>query len=139
MWTPSALASELVPYSGVAWRPVEGQHVISTNRLADSNEDQRPLEALAEEVKPDLPPAARGLHFLLSTSFRSGYGRATRFRRAYERPGIFYGSDAEATAVAETAMGGFYSFPARLTLFDRGRSPCSAHSRSRLQPTERSI
>ena len=32
-----------------------------------------------------------------------GHGTASRFRRADERPGIFYASEAEATAIAETA------------------------------------
>jgi hypothetical protein len=85
------------------WRIVEAQHRISTNRLADSLADQRLLEDLAEEVKPSLPPAARGLHYLLSTPFRYGYANASRFRCAHERPGIFYAAENAATAVAESA------------------------------------
>jgi hypothetical protein len=103
MWTASALASELKPYAGRVWRVVEAQHRISTNRLAASLEDQRLLEELAEAVKPELPRAARGLHYLLASPFRYGHRTASRFRRAEERPGIFYSSEAEATAVAETA------------------------------------
>lgn len=61
------------------------------------------LERLIEEVKPILPPAARGLHYLLGTPFRYGYARASRFRRSGERPGIFYGSESIATSVAEAA------------------------------------
>ena len=91
------------PYEQTVWRMVEAQHRISTNRLADRLADQRLLEELAEEVKPSLPPAARGLHYLLSTPFRYGYAKASRFRRAHERPGIFYAAETAATAVAESA------------------------------------
>ncbi len=103
MWTASALASELKPYAGRVWRVVEAQHRISTNRLAASLEDQRLLEELAGAVKPELPRAARDLHYLLASPFRYGHRTTSRFRRADERPGIFYSSEAEATAVAETA------------------------------------
>lgn len=110
MSTISARTSEPVPtpgdfrpYAGKVWRIVEAQHRISTNRLADNAADQRLLEDLAEEVKPSLPPAARGLHYLLSTPFRYGYAKASRFRRASARPGIFYAAESAATAVAESA------------------------------------
>ncbi len=91
------------PYRETVWRMVEAQHRISTNRLAANAEDQALLEELVEEVKPKLPPAARGLHYLLATPFRYGHRKASRFRRAGERPGIFYASEQVATAVAETA------------------------------------
>lgn len=82
---------------------VEAQHRISTNRLVANAEDQALLERLVEQVKPPLPNAARHLHYLLSTPFRYGYAKSSRFRRARERPGIFYASETIATAVAETA------------------------------------
>jgi hypothetical protein len=50
-----------------------------------------------------VPPDARGLHFLLSSPFRYGHRSASRFRAAEERPGIFYASEHEATAIAEIA------------------------------------
>ena len=103
MWTPTALASELRVWRRMVWRVVEAQHRISTNRLAASLADQQRLEQLADAVKPDLPRAARGLHYLLASPFRYGHAAASRFRRADERPGIFYASEAEATAIAETA------------------------------------
>jgi hypothetical protein len=103
MWTPSALASEFRPYRRRVWRIVEAQHRISTNRLADTLEDQAILEQLAEAVKPQIPRAARGLHFLLASPFRYGHRSPSRFRRADERPGIFYASEHEETALAETA------------------------------------
>jgi hypothetical protein len=47
-----------------------------------------------------------GLHYLLATPFRYGapYPTGSRFRRAGFTPGVFYGSAAPATAVAETAF-----------------------------------
>ena len=102
--------SELVPttkhfraYRSKLFRIVEAQHRISTDRLVDDLAEQDVLERLIEEAKPTMPPEARGLHHLLGTPFRYGYVKPTRFRRAHERPGIFYGSEAQRTAVAETA------------------------------------
>jgi len=103
MWTPTALASELRRYRRTVWRVVEAQHRISTNRLADTLADQARLEELADAAKPDLPKAAEGLHYLLASPFRYGHTVASRFRRANEKPGIFYASEAETTAIAETA------------------------------------
>ena len=103
MLTPTALASELRRYRRTVWRVVEAQHRISTNRLADSLADQKRLEDLADAAKPDLPKAAQGLHYLLASPFRYGHSVASRFRRANERPGIFYSSEAEMTAITEIA------------------------------------
>jgi hypothetical protein len=82
---------------------VEAQHRISTSRLADSLIEEERLEALVEEVKPSLPAAAKELHYLLRTPFRYGFGRASRFRKANERPGIFYASEHPQTCLAEAA------------------------------------
>ena len=90
-------------YRATVWRLVEAQHRVSTNRLAASADDQLLLEQLVDEVKPMLPRAAHGLHYLLATPFRYGHQKSSRFRRAGERPGIFYASEHAATAVAETA------------------------------------
>ncbi len=103
MWTPTALASEFREVRGRVWRLVEAQHRISTNRLAANLDDQALLEELAEAVKPLVPPVARHLHYLLASPFRYGHRSASRFRRADERPGIFYASEHEDCAVAETA------------------------------------
>lgn len=103
MLTASALASEFVSYDGIVWRLVEAQHRISTNRLAANLAGQARLELLAEAVKPSLPPSARHLHYLLAAPFRYGHQQSSRFRRGEERPGIFYASEAEATAIAEAA------------------------------------
>lgn len=110
MSTTTARKSEVSPkpahfqsYRAKLWRLVEAQHRISTNRLAADASDQALLERLVDEVKPTLPPAARGLHYLLATPFRYGHMKASRFRKAGERPGIFYASEHVATAIAETA------------------------------------
>ena len=103
MWTSTALASEHRGYAGAVWRVVEAQHRISTARLASGPAEQALLEELADAVKPQLPASANGLDYLLASPFRYGHGQASRFRRAHERPGIFYASEAEATALAETA------------------------------------
>jgi hypothetical protein len=103
MWTPTALASEFRAYAKTVWRVVEAQHRISTNRLTDDMVQQARLEELAEAAKPVLPKAARGRHYLLASPFRYGHKLPSRFRRADERPGIFYASEHEATAIAETA------------------------------------
>lgn len=103
MWTSTALASEHRQYAGVVWRVVEAQHRISTNRLATDSDTQAVLEQLADEVKPTLPASALHLDFLLAAPFRYGHKQASRFRRAHERPGIFYSAETEATAIAEAA------------------------------------
>lgn len=103
MWTPTALASEFRSYAKTVWRVVEAQHRISTNRLTDGPAAQARLEELAEAVKPDLPKTARRRHYLLASPFRYGHILPSRFRRADERPGIFYASEHEPTAIAETA------------------------------------
>lgn len=103
MWTSTELASEHSAYAAGVWRVVEAQHRISTNRLATNIDDQHMLELLAEEVKPQMPESARHLDFLLAAPFRYGHTQSSRFRRAGEKPGIFYASERESTAIAETA------------------------------------
>lgn len=107
---PRPIPADLRFYRHRLHRIVEGQHRISTNRLVDDPSQQAVLEALVEEVKPVLPAAARGLHYLLATPFRYGHARGSRFRRAGERPGIFYASERVRTAVAETAYWRLFFF-----------------------------
>jgi hypothetical protein len=90
-------------YRRAVLRMVEAQHRISTSRLADGPIEEERLEALVEAVKPPLPRSARGLHYLLATPFRYGHRTASRFRRANERPGIFYASEHSRTCLAEMA------------------------------------
>ena len=107
-WTPAALRSEARPFRGSAWRLVEAQHKVSTLKLVDSLEEQALLEDILEETKPPVPPECRHLDYLLSTPFRYGsYPYGSRFRRAGRTPGVWYGAETPATAVAEMV---FYRF-----------------------------
>jgi len=100
---PQPSAGDFHQYTSKLFRIVEAQHSISTDRLVEGPAEQDVLERLIEATKPTMLTDARGLHHLLGTPFRYGYARETRFRRAHERPGIFYGSERQTTAVAETA------------------------------------
>ncbi len=51
----------------------------------------------------DYRSEVNGSAHLLASPFRYGHSVASRFRRADERPGIFYASEAERTAITETA------------------------------------
>ncbi|GAA0580963.1 RES family NAD+ phosphorylase [Caenispirillum bisanense] len=105
MWTPDALSSEARPYRAEVWRVVESQSRAATMRLTDSLHDQQLLEDLIDEVKPALPPACRGLHYLLATPFRyAPYPHGSRFRRAGQRDGVFYAAEDVFCAMAETAF-----------------------------------
>lgn len=90
-------------HSGLFWRVVENQNRISSDRLVDDPDDQPLLEDLIEEVKPPIPDEAKHLPKLLASPFRYWHQSASRFRRANEKPGIFYAAEAEATSVAEMA------------------------------------
>ncbi len=122
MSTRSALASEVRPYRGRVIRIVEAQHRISTNRLAANAADQALLESLADEVKPQLPEAARHLPWLLASPFRYGLGRPSRFRAADVLPGIFYASEDIETAVTEAAYWRLVAF-SRSPGFQQPRTP----------------
>ena len=119
---PDALAAPARAYRGRVIRMVEAQHRISTNRLADGAGEQALLEALADEVKPALPAAARRLPWLLAAPFRYGLGRPSRFRSADTLPGIFYAAEDVETAVSETAYWRLVAF-SRSPGFARPRTP----------------
>lgn len=107
-WTPAALRSELDGWSGSLWRLVEAQHRVSTLKLVQTLDEQAVLEDILEETKPRVPPECRHLDYLLATPFRYGpYPHGSRFRRAGPTPGVWYGSEDPATAVAEMV---FYRF-----------------------------
>lgn len=134
MWTVTELRSNARDYHGEVWRVVEAQHHVSTMRLISDLESQARLEALAEEVKPKLPPNARKLHWLLASPFRYGHRSASRFRRANEKPGIFYASEHERTALSEVAFWRLaflsrspgLSLPASTTTYTSFRVPLSS-------------
>jgi RES domain-containing protein len=101
--TRTPKSSDFIDYRGRVYRLVEAQHRISTSRLAGSILDEERLERLVEAVKPPLPREARKLHHLLATPFRYGHRSESRFRKAGERPGIFYASEAAITCLCEMA------------------------------------
>jgi len=86
---------------------VESQHLISTRKLVDSDEEQQKLEELIESAKPERrsEPKAKSqpLHYLLFTPFRYPplrYG--SRFGKRTE-PSLWYGAESPRTAFAELA------------------------------------
>ena len=98
---PNLVGHEERPAAGGAWRAVEAQHIASTRRLVDSNEEQAVLEELLEESKPRMPASTVGLHYLLATPFRyPPWHRGSRFRSPAE-PGVFYAAEERRTACAE--------------------------------------
>ncbi|MBB4266542.1 RES domain-containing protein [Roseospira visakhapatnamensis] len=104
-WTPDALASEARAYIGDGWRLVEAQHLVSTQKLVDTADEQTLLEEILEDTKPPVPPECRHVHYLLFTPFRYGpYPHGSRFRRAGRTAGVFYAAEAVETAVAEMAF-----------------------------------
>lgn len=143
MWTPSELASEARQIEGAFWRVVEAQHRNSTLGLVDeaSLADQAILEAEIETVKPVIPAAARGLHYLLFTPyrFRPGYP-GSRFRRHDQgsgaADGVFYAAEAIATAMAETA---FYRFLFFSLTAMRGRPSSTPHTAFQAEVDARAI
>jgi hypothetical protein len=106
IWTPAALSSSALPYTGTAWRLVEAQHRVSTLRLVDTLAEQQLLEEILDQSKPVVPAECQGLDYLLSTPFRYGaaYPKGSRFRRAGRTLGVFYAAEAVETAIAELAF-----------------------------------
>jgi len=103
IWTACGGRSNCAPWEGAPWRVVEAQHVISTRKLVDSDEEQGLLEQLLESVKPPEAPETDGLHYLLATPFRYPPLRhGSRFATRFE-PSLWYGSLELRTAFAEVA------------------------------------
>jgi RES domain len=101
--TRDELSSSSRHASGRAWRVVEAQHIISTAKLTDNAEEQKLLENLIEDTKPNVPPECRHLNYLLATPFRYGAPcpLGSRFRKSGRTLGVFYAADNVDTAIAE--------------------------------------
>lgn len=70
--------------------------------MTDTLAEQELLEAVLEETKPAMPEACKGLDYLLATPLRyRPYPHGSRFRRARLTPGVWYGAEKPATAMAE--------------------------------------
>ncbi|MDH3285260.1 MAG: RES family NAD+ phosphorylase [Acidobacteriota bacterium] len=105
IWTRCGGSSNVRPLVLEPWRAVEAQHVVSTRKLVDSDEEQLTLEQLIERSKRPLPPdgEARGIHYLLVTPFRyPPLAHGSRFGTRHER-GIWYGARSRRTAFSEVA------------------------------------
>jgi len=99
-WTRRAVGSEALRARRRLWRAVEAQHIVSTLRLVANVEEQLVLEGLLDQSKPPLPSEASDLHYLLSTPFRYSSPMGSRFRSPADS-GIWYGAEAQRTALAE--------------------------------------
>jgi hypothetical protein len=105
IWTRCAGESEISPLVLRAWRVVEAQHQVATRKLVDTAQEQELLEQLIDGAKPPPRNDARRsrLHYLLTTPFRYPPLRhGSRFGAHHER-GIWYGSEALRSALAEIA------------------------------------
>lgn len=105
IWTQCEARFSSRPLSSRPWRVVEAQHVKSTRRLVDSDEDQEVLERLIDSSKPPWPKNVvdAKLHYLLSTPFRHPpLHHGSRFGTRLEG-GIWYGAESQHTAFAEKA------------------------------------
>ena len=101
IWMPPAVSSEARLWQGQIWRLVEAQHIASTMKIVDNDDEQSLLETLLEGSKPAQPATAAGLDYLLATPFRYHPLRGgSRFRAATD-PGVFYGAQSVHTASAE--------------------------------------
>ncbi|OOG21014.1 hypothetical protein B1C78_16770 [Thioalkalivibrio denitrificans] len=110
----SACAPEAGPLRGALLRIVESQEQVATATLVDSLEEQAVLESLLEDTKPPLPAGAPR-HYLLSTPFRyPPLPHGSRFGSRLE-PGLFYGSLALPTLLAEAAFYRFHFWHAMAT------------------------
>src|SRR5260221_1426842 len=107
IWTRCGAKSNVAQLSLRICRVVEAQHLRSTRRLVDSDEEQQILEQTLDDLKPPVPAPARGLHFLLFTPFRyPPLIHGSRFGTRTERS-LWYGSEVPETAFCEVA---YYRF-----------------------------
>lgn len=105
IWTQCGARSSFRPLRLEPFRVVEAQHMNSTRKLVDSDDEQELLETLIDGAKRPSPEGPRfaSLHYLLSTPFRYPPLKwGSRFGRKHER-GLWYGSRRAETALAETA------------------------------------
>lgn len=100
-WTPLAVSSEAHDWRGPVWRMVEAQHIASTMKIVDTQDEQDLLEALLENSKPALPTHAEKLDYLLASPFRYDPLRGGSRFRAITDPVVFYGAESVHTASAE--------------------------------------
>lgn len=120
IWTPCGGKSNFRLLNLTSWRIVEAQHVTSTRKLVDSDEEQQILEEEIDRVKPPLPDEAefRGIHYLLFTPFRyPPLPHGSRFGTRHERS-LWYGSEEVRTAQAEVAYYRLLFFAGSYAIFE---------------------
>lgn len=101
IWTPTALASEASPWTGLVWRLVDAQHAAATMKIVDDAHEQALLDDMLEAAKPPAAPGTKRLHPLFAAPFRyPPLPRGSRFRAPGD-PGVFYGAPHLHTACAE--------------------------------------
>jgi hypothetical protein len=104
LWQSLGGARRVRPIAGYPFRAVESQHLISTRKLVDTDEEQRVLEELIEAHKPPRKDgASRRLHYLLYTPFRYPPLRHGSRFGTRDETGIWHGSLERRTVLAETA------------------------------------
>ena len=99
---------------------MEAQHITSTRKLVDSDEDHRILEEEIDRLKPPLPMDTefQGFHYLLSTPFRyPPLQHGSRFGTRRERS-LWYGSEQLSTVQAEVAYYRFLFLSGSSAVFD---------------------
>lgn len=102
-WTPLAVSSEAFLWESAVWRIVEAQHVASTMKVVDTNDEQTLLESLLDGNKPGYALGTERLDYLLATPFRYPTRTGGSRFRAPNDPGVFYAAESIATAAAELA------------------------------------
>lgn len=102
LWNPAWVHNNTVDLSMSAFRMVETQYMAATMRLVDSTNEQAILEQLLDDSKPPMPPAGKGVHYLLAAPFRYVPPIGSRFR-SINMPGLWYGADDSYCACAEIA------------------------------------
>jgi hypothetical protein len=103
IWKSCDGARHIRPLNAIAYRVVESQEKVATTFLVDSSHKQSMLEDMIERRKPRPPEGWEKYHYLLWTPFRYPplpYGSRFGSRNLN---GIFYGSLAVETALAECA------------------------------------
>ena len=120
IWTQCWGKSNFRQLNLTPWRIVEAQHVTSTRKLVDSEEEQQILEEEIDRVKPPLPDDTefRGMHYLLFTPFRyPPLPHGSRFGTRQERS-LWYGSEEVRTAQAEVAYYRLLFFAGSSAIFE---------------------
>lgn len=121
LWSLCRETLRIAPIGGELLRLVESQEQIATSTLVDDLSEQALLEELLDATKPAARPGTAGLHYLLATPFRYPPLRhGSRFGGRFD-PGIFYGSRALQTVLAEAAYYRFIFWTAMATPPPSGR------------------